>query len=492
MAAPDRAVSVVPDAAAVSPLPLRLQAFEACMFGDDDDDYPMAFQIRLRVSGRLDRERFLAALRTAVERHPLLAARVEGTKLTNLTWVAAADPTPYVDFGAEHEPACYPDGSARIDLRRTTGLRVWCRMGTERGDIRFQFHHACCDGIGAAQFLGDLLNAYHGLTTDDRREPQLRSLEPARLARRTAYGYSRWRRLLRFPVDVWGTVFGAAEFFWRHRPLTVLSPNPPTIVDDQARLVDLPAESVEERELKAIRTAARKARTTLHEWLLTDLFLAIDRWNRSVDDDAGGRCLRIMVPFNLRAKQDQRLPAANVVGMIHLDRKVRPSAPRRRLLRSLTLDMKFLNYFRFAVSQPIICKLLLTIPGAFERIRSAPRTKNRCYATATFSHIGRLAAYLRLPHEGDRIHVGGLTVDAFEAAPPIRRLSPISITTLIYAERLHFVMNYDRLHFTPDDARKLLGLIVAQVRRSLAEAEHVSEPVERSAVRDAGADSTVD
>ena len=136
--------------------PLPLTPFESYMIADDQPDYPMTFVVRLQFDGCVERETFATALAIALARNPLLTARVDDRD--DPCWVAG-EITPWLDFGPDTEPLT--GGCARpIDPHHEPGLRTWVRVGDDTSRIIFQFHHACCDGIGAFHFVEDLLVAY--------------------------------------------------------------------------------------------------------------------------------------------------------------------------------------------------------------------------------------------------------------------------------------------------------------------------------------------
>ena len=60
--------------------PLPLTPFERYMLADDRPDYPMAFPAVVEFSGSLRRAEFDAALEGALREHPLLRARVDGSR----------------------------------------------------------------------------------------------------------------------------------------------------------------------------------------------------------------------------------------------------------------------------------------------------------------------------------------------------------------------------------------------------------------------------
>ena len=66
--------------------PQPLTCFEEYMLHDDRPSHPMAGIFRLRLSGRLDRGAFEAALANAVQRHPLLRATVDRKRGKRPTW----------------------------------------------------------------------------------------------------------------------------------------------------------------------------------------------------------------------------------------------------------------------------------------------------------------------------------------------------------------------------------------------------------------------
>src|SRR5262249_17001477 len=80
-------------------------------------------------------------------------------------WVPATNPSTAIDWRDDDSPVSCPRG-ARIDLTHEGGLRLWMRRGDDgRGVLTLQYHHACCDGIGALQFLGDVFDSYHRMLT---------------------------------------------------------------------------------------------------------------------------------------------------------------------------------------------------------------------------------------------------------------------------------------------------------------------------------------
>ncbi len=68
--------------------PLPLTPFERYMLADDQPGYPMVAVMELQFGGRLDVDLLRAAFVPAIERHPLLVARIQGAG-PNAVWDAS-------------------------------------------------------------------------------------------------------------------------------------------------------------------------------------------------------------------------------------------------------------------------------------------------------------------------------------------------------------------------------------------------------------------
>jgi len=442
-------------------LPLRATAFERYMLTDDRPGHPMTFTVRLKFLGRIDRAAFDSAVDQGVRRHPLLGAHLVGDRASKLTWVPAADPFPYVDYGDEAKPLRFP-GTEHIDLRTHTGLRIWVRGGDEHTEMRFQFHHCCCDGIGGYRLIEDVLCAYHRALRPEDRDVNFRPLEPNLLRTRMRYGLSWWHVLLRVPLEIWGAVVGMAMFLFL-RPQPLVSPERPDEAEaDCPLLLDIPTHTFETEESNRLRDVARSSGATMNDLLLRDLLLAMNEWNANLDPHAGGRLMRIMIPMSLRRAGDEAMPAANVVAMVNLDRWLKWYRNPARLLSSIAWETRILQYFRFALAFIRCITLLERIPGGLEFMTRA----NRCYATSVLSNMGRVLAHAPLPRQDGKVLAGGMLLLGIESAPPVRSFIATGLTCLYYGGRLTLVQNYDRTVFTPQAAAQLLALTVRQILKS--------------------------
>ena len=99
-----------------------------------------------------------------------------------------------------------------IDLRKEPGLRLWLLEGERTTDIVAQFHHACCDGLGAVAFIEDLLVAYAMAMETSANGPSLCPIEFERLRGRARFGWSAWSLLKLLPRQLVGLA-GVRQFF---------------------------------------------------------------------------------------------------------------------------------------------------------------------------------------------------------------------------------------------------------------------------------------
>lgn len=447
-------------------LPLATTVFERYMLTDDRERHPMTFTIRLKFTGEVDRSAFDTAIERGVRRHPLLCANLATDEKGDLNWIPALDPRPYVDYGNETTPLHFP-GAERIDLRNNTGLRIWVRSGDGRTEMRFQFHHSCCDGIGAYSVVEDVLCAYHLAMCPDDHEAGFHTKEPERLRTRAQFGLTWWRVVCRLPQEIWGAVVGMF-LFMVSRPQPLVAPEQPADAeDDPTRLLDYPAHTFDVEESNRLRDVAKSSHATMNDLLMRDLIVAMHDWNEKQSPETEGRLLRVIVPMNLRVPGDEKMPAANVVAMVNIDRWYRMYRNPARLLRSIAWEMRFLQYFRFSIAFIRCITLLERIPNGLSYVTRA----NRCYATSVLSNMGRVLYHAKLPRCDGKLVTGGLLLEGVESAPPVRPFVATSLTCLFYGGRLTLVQNYDRHHFTPEAANELLAATVRQIQKTATAVE---------------------
>lgn len=265
---------------------------------DDRHDYPMTFFLDVCLTGALCRSSFEQALQQALRRHPLLTSCVE-SRWKGIHWVdSQLAPTIHWSVGEPQLPSLR---ERFVDLRQTSGLRIWAGVTEDRARIVFQFHHATTDGVGAIGFIGDLLALYGQLTCENPvRTPELGPLEPDRLLQRGQLWEPdhRPRRLFRrlakwtwklataVPTDLatWPHVSTKREY----------PPNPAEVAEPfVTRILDA-------EQVLSIKAAADARGVTINDLYTLALFQTLERWNCLCGRTTSQEVYRVGLPVTLR------------------------------------------------------------------------------------------------------------------------------------------------------------------------------------------------
>ena len=372
-----------------------------------------------QIHRRFDRAGFVQAVGDALKRHPLLSAHVAQHARRGLCWDWQEAPAPYVDIADESKPLTFPNGE-QIDMRRCCGVRIWVRLGPNRCEMRIQFHHACTDGVGAFRFVEDLLCAYHNRT--GRQQVALRPLNVELLETRTRFGMNWFEILMRLPIELWGLVIGFATFLLR-RPAKVHSP-PHSQPFDPDVAAKPPVHNYSEHDLAALRQRAHREGVTINDLLARDFCQALQNWNESFFAGSRLKPIRVTVPVNLRTEADEAMPAANVVGMVFVDRQPAWYASSRWLLKTISWELGIIKRFRLARAFVRGTTLVNSIPGGLRFLTRA----NRCYATCVFSNIGRVLDKTPLSDNSGKVRAGALTLDAADYTTPVRPHTSVGLS----------------------------------------------------------------
>jgi hypothetical protein len=443
--------------------PLPLTPLEYYYLCDNRPDYPTAFPAQLQFSGRLDRDAFGRALAGVLARHPMLTARVGRLPNGIPAWTPGDGSPPPLDWGREGEPIRHAQGPA-IDLAAAPGLRAWVREGDGTSRLLLQFHHACCDGWAALQFMEELLIAYHIQIQGSRCGLVLRPLRPDRLGDRgrlesPPHWWQRFRDLL-VGARLWSQ--------WTFRRPAVLAPGRPAPAEIDAPLLDFQTVELGRELTLGLRQAAIAAGGSLHDVLLCNLFRCIRDWNRQ-QGSRDRRPIRINVPLTIRDRDDRLLPAANRLTFAFLARGGRQLADPQRLLEGIGAEMQAIRQKRlglyFVGGLGTFCQVPGLIPFFLGRRHS--------FATAVLSFGGRLFARSLLPRVGRRLAAGNVVLEVPSGVPPIRPLTRAAIGIGIYDERMIINVRCDPQYFSRDDTCNFADLYLQSLTRT---AGHLPSP----------------
>jgi len=438
--------------------PLPLTPFEEYMLADDRPRWPMTFFLRLELRGRYDPMILTSALTAALVRHPLLASLLDEGSDGRLQWIPGPGTPPPVSRARAGCELDFPEGR-QIDLRRQIGVRVWVRSDSaDEWTLWVQFHHACCDGLGAMQFVGDVLAAYRcGWQKPASASPRP-VLDPERLRHRADFRLLSFRTLLRLPQELLG-LLGVVEFLW-HRPPCLTVADAGKAVEENPSDAEFPHwthHRFGREQTERLRQAARAEGVTLNDLLLASLFSATDDWFAVHQPAARQQFLRMMVPTNLRGDADRATPAANIVSMVNLDRRPVRYASGRRLLKSLSLEMAIIKRCRLGITMHHVVGLA----RRFGKLASL-LPDDGCLSTCVLSNLGNISAAVEPTKSGEPAVDSRLELVSLNFLPPVRpgTAAAFGISTLCGCTTI--TLHHDA-SLPAESARELLDKFVGRL-----------------------------
>ena len=450
--------------------PLPLVAFEDYMLADDRPAFPMTLFVRLRFGGELDRRAFTAALTATVALHPLQASVVCRGRWGRHFWQPKQG-EPALLFSDGPLADGYPS-APHINLAESTGLVAGVTSDGARSEVALQFHHASSDGLGAFGFVHDLLLQYAGRTGD--RSAECPPRDVGALRHRGTF-HRRAKETESVPghesgetpqIAPWrlAGLYGVRQFLMR-RPEPIVPhealPNLPVPPSEFPATVFA---SLGETESSQLRRWAGENGVTTNDVLLRDLFLTLVQWRAGRELEDPHPWLRISVPVNLRHPQQSRMPAANVVSMVFLDRRGLDCANPMKLLRGVHDEVQLIKDLGLARAFLRSLKTVGSVPGAMKLMTRS----EKCHATCVLTNVGEPLADVPLPRSGGKIMAGNVMLDEVDMLAPVRPYTSVAIGVVRYAGRLRFAMHYDPRPLSEADASGLMKTYLDQVRCSAA------------------------
>ena len=412
--------------------PLPLTAFEEYMVADDRRDYPMTFSIELTLTGELHSEQFLDAHKLATHRNPLLASHLVRKRHGN-HWEWAPGES-RVEFSDEATPVDYAMSDRRINLREEPAVRTRLHATGEKIRIAFVFHHAATDGVGAMNFIGDLLAAYGQLTTELGEEcPTLPEVSVQHLTRRGHLWNSQ-----SVPHRSWRRTLGHLLEFATRMP-TGIARSPAAETEQLQR--PFVTRIVDRQRLRDIKQVARRWEVQPNDIYLACLFLTLEHWNATVRQSDADPWYRILIPTSLRTFEHDAMPAANVLSFVLVNnRNARRSIP-TVLVKSL--HGRVTRILETADSRLFVRVLsaVRSVPGGLRLLtQSSVRT-----CTAVLANVGDVRRQLRchFPLKKGKCVAGSVTLDGLFGAAPIRPGTAVGISLGTYAGELLINFNCD-------------------------------------------------
>lgn len=444
--------------------PLLLSPFERYMVMDDTNDYPMSFVLIVKLKGTVDRTVFEQAVVFALKRHPLLMSLVANVKGQGWSWVPVADPAPQIDWEQNGSPLRVPE-EQRIDLTREIGLRVWVNWTQASSELVFQFHHACTDGLGGVQFIGDLLACYGQQTTAAGDE--LPEIEPVRFDRLRARATFSAVESEAPPKSV------SCPFMLCRRLLKLLRRGPVPLAATRKKFgpgtfLEFPAiisRVIERPLLQQLKVVAARKAVELNDLYLLEMFQTIREWNLRHGRGKENQWLRIGMPTSLRTPLHDQMPAANVVSYMFLTRRAGDCNNPDQMLADIHRQTSTIVNQQQGRFLAIGLKYVLKVPGL---LRCLLRM-NRCFTSVILTNVGDIRRQFtaRFPLKQGRCVAGNVTLDVLTGAVPVRPNTRLSTSVGTYAGNLYINMHCDPLSYTREQAEQLADLFVNRLKQMI-------------------------
>ena len=441
--------------------PLHLTSFEHYMVVDDRPRYPMTFIVQLELSGELQSAAFDDAIEKALKRHPLLTAVVGPGKSGKDCWIAAPHLRPYVDWGDLDAPIEFPHGEY-IDIRHEIGLRMFVRHDDRKAIVTAQFHHSTCDGIGAYQFLGDVLYYYAQQTGDAELEP-LAELDLKRLKGRGKVSYDpnnfrlpsgkyqrNWDEVLAHVVRT-NVVLKAPT----SKPTTFSRPFPGI----QSFIFD-------KSDFKHLRLAAQSRGQIMNDMLLEKLFESLHAWNQKHRWWPLRKHVAVMMPLNLREPTDNDLSACNVVAQAFVRRTAAQVKDKEKFRSDLGEELRDIKHSRHKIR---FMHMLVGSQNMYPKLFETMMNWKRSLATAILSNTGDPTKqfYADFPRNKGTVQVGNLSLDGISGVPPLRPGTNVTVSIFTYRRELKICMRCDPNQFSEQDSSELLQAFVENLKLEL-------------------------
>ena len=443
----------------------------------------MEFVIRLCCTGPIDVERFNEAVVIALKHQPLLQANAEiGPTHSTSYWRTASDPAPVIKWldGDPTRGRGVTNGFQPIELDKEIGFRLygWQHQidGQPQTEIRFVFHHACCDGKGGVSFIEHVLCQYRLLkegNCDAMPRFDVNRIEDRDKRASHSFGIadSIWRMFVVRPKRV-------ANMLLTH-PLSLVAATKTVGEEsvDPPRQCSTTLDLVTTEQLGAI---ANSLGATTNLILARELFHVLvehlKNGEASVSGSRGGNLLRLLIPFSLRNEMQHMMAAANCVSMAYLETKqdllVQDRAENSVVLPDLVKQFDFIRKWRLQYSWIESIKSYARIWPLIKPFKRSQKNKGsdrRQVATTVLSNLGRVFGSELLPTSDGKIKIGELEIETVHLVLPCPAKLKINFTVNFYSNRLTLDVSYLPSAVARETAQKLLdswrNRVVAVVQR---------------------------
>ena len=341
-------------------------------------------------------------------------------------------------------------------------IRLRCFPGNDETKILFESHHCATDAIGAYQFFKDWLTLYRALLVDGGSQAKLPKLDRQCLHDRTQIKLP-LRQRLKLLSKQWHSVKGVFKFKKRRIiPLVAKSPSSGTGQGKEppCQSLNIYTTSLTEETTQCLRARASIAGHTVNTFLIAKLYSAIQSFQgQLILNSAQGSHWRIAVPINERTMANRRMPACNHCSTVFFDRDAAEIECERSLIAGIQTQMDCIRQWKLSLNMWRYLAAVRMFGGIQRRVQGA---SEQCYATVILSNVGELTLRKAGKATNDLPEV-----KLFEPVGPLRRGTPLTITTFYFRNRLHFSFRYDERQMGRHQFRDFSDIYLNMLRTSV-------------------------
>ncbi len=458
--------------------PLPLSDFEYYMLVDDRPSHPMVFIMAAQLLGALQKPALQQAIAELIECHPLLKCTISEIPGAGWCWTPQTSKMTqnclnWTD-GDETSVAEFVPSVRVIDIKSQTGLQVVVRASPTKARLVLYIHHACCDGIGGMQILGELLARYGQKTAaPNAKQPVFDTTQAELLRQRDNYdsGEATVERHKKSLKKTIGKIFRLLL-----RKPVLLSPS---AVSQRSAVVNPaePAPAIVEAVLSKASHRKLRAVAATYDVSVNDLFIGqfllhIRRWNSRTNQSSGKNWIRLSVPVSMRTKVHDAMPSANVVSYEFVTRRQHECDNIDSLLKSIHQKTSDAVNNR----EGIVCLKIFKVLRKFPRGMRMFLGLKSCLSTAVIANIGDVRRRFsgRFPLNDGKWIAGNVLVDRITGVAPVRPNTRAAVSIGEYAGELSISLRTDATVINFEDTHRFLNEFVEDLER-LASDERASE-----------------
>ena len=456
--------------------PLQLSDFEYYMLSDDRPTYPMVFVMTVQVSGSLLEQPLRESLRELLTSQPLLDCCVKKLRGKGWCWVRQTESAELLDWhSTDHASvAAFVPEVRIISLQRNRGIFVDVRAATDCATVTLYLHHACCDGIGALQLIGELFSRYGQKTVEpESKRPEFELPDSNALLQRENYtagesGTQRQRKSLRRSI---GKI---ARLLLRKPVLLAGSAKIPVAGSGQIPRA-IQSHLLPRSLNRSLRAVAAQRKVSINDLFVREMLLHIRDWNRQAQQPFGRRWIRLAIPLSMRTSRHDRVPACNIVSYALVTRRERDCDDPETLLQSIHQQTSDVLFNREGIVCLKLFRVLRKLPGAMRGFLSL----KSCLSTLVLANVGDVRRRFsgRFPLRKGKWVAGNVVIEQLHGVAPVRPNTRAAMSIGEYAGELTVSLRTDSLAMNTADSERFLAVYLDRLRL-LAATAPVSTAVE--------------